>query len=188
MNVLSRITILSLIVILSSCAGTSRLYRQHVPEGSLRLAEIVALAGREEIEENQNIYQALLDSDVTDSEITDGSIGMGRVFCCGGKNEYETAIWFYIPKDINAEIDDVVEVWSGREMKQNDPEVGYPNTVVRIVEKPAYGKRVCRWLPDDPSLWARVLYCDGLEEDGWTKQGGLFPVWVKTTGSFEAPP
>jgi len=183
-----RLGLLCLVVFVTSCAGTSRLHRQHVPEGSLRLAEVVALATRNEIEENEYIYQALRNADIPDSEIIDKSIGMGRVFCCGGRNEYETAIWFYIPKSIDAEIDDIVEVWSGREAKQGDSDPGYSNTVLRIVEKPSYGKRMCRWLPDDHSLLARVLYCDGLEEEGWTQQSAPFPVWVKPTYSTVVPP
>ena len=175
-------------MLLTSCAGTSRLHRQHVPEGSLRLAEVITLATRKEIDENEYIYQALRNADILDSEITDNSIGMGRVFCCGGRNEYETAIWFYIPQNIEAEIDDIVEVWSGREVKQGGYGQGYPNTVLRIVEKPSYGKRICRWLPDDPGLWVRILYCDGIEAEGWTKQSGLFPVWIKQTGSTVVPP
>lgn len=177
-----------LLVLLTACAGTSRLHRQNVPEGSLRLAEVVALATRNEIDENEYISHALRNANISDTEITDGSIGMGRVFCCGGQNELETAIWFYIPRNIDVEIDDIVEVWSGREVKQGDPAPGHPNTVTRIVEKPSYGKQMCRWLPDNPNLWVRVLYCDGLETDGWTQQSGMFPVWIKPTGSITAPP
>jgi hypothetical protein len=183
-----RLGLLCLVVFVTSCAGTSRLHRQHVPEGFLRLAEVVTLAQRNEIQENEFLYQSILQADIPDSEITDGSVGMGRVFCCGGRNEYETAIWFYIPQNIEAEIDDIVEIWSGREVKQGDSDPGYPNTVLRIVEKPSYGKRMCRWLPEDPGLWVRVLYCDGLEDEGWNKQSGLFPVWVKPTDSAVSPP
>lgn len=180
--------LVGVIAFLSACSGTSRLHRQNVPEGSLRLAEVVALATRQEIDENEDIYQALRSVDIPDSEITDGSIGMGRVFCCGGKNELETAIWFYIPRNIDVEIDDIVEVWSGREVRQGYTTPSYPNTVTRIVEKPSYGKQTCRWLPDNPRLWVRVIYCDGLEAAGWTQQGGMYPVWIKSTGSVAAPP
>lgn len=188
MIALHRIGFVCLIVYLTACAGTSRLHRQHVPEGSLRLAEVVALAQRSEIEENGFIYQFLRQADIPDSEITDGSIGMGRVFCCGGRNEYETAIWFYVPKHFNVEKDDIVEIWSGKEVKQGDQAPGSPNTVTRVVEKPTYGKQMCRWLPDNPSLWVRVLYCDGLEADGWVQQSGMFPVWIKATGRDSVPP
>ena len=183
-----RAWLVCVIAFLSACAGTSRLHRQHVPEGSLRLAEVVALATRQEIDENKPLYQALRDADIPESEITDGSVGMGRVFCCGGRNELETAIWFYIPRNIDVEINDIVEVWSGKEVRQGDTAPSYPNTVTRIVEKPSYGKQTCRWLPDDPRLWVRVLYCDGLETAGWTRQSGLYPVWIKPTGSISAPP
>jgi hypothetical protein len=146
------------------------------------------LAQRSEIEENEFLYQSLLKADIPDSKITDGSIGMGRVFCCGGQNEQDTAIWFYMPDNISVEIGDIVEVWSGREIRHGDQAPGHPNTVTRVVEKPRYGEQMCRWVPDNPSLWVRVLYCDGLEADGWIQQSGMFPVWIKLTGSSAAPP
>lgn len=175
------------LVLAVSCAGTSRLHRQHVPEASLRLAEVVALAQRTEIEENKFIYQSVRDAGVPDTDIRDGSVGLGRIFCCGGPNEQDTAIWFYIPKVLDVEISDIVEIWSGREVKQGDQEPAHPNTVTRVVERPTYGHRSCRWVPEDPRLWVRVLYCDGLEAEGWTQQSGLYPVWIKLTGTSKPP-
>jgi hypothetical protein len=187
MTVARRLGLVCLLLFLTACVGTSRLHRQHVPEGSVRLAEVVSLATRNEIDENEYIYEALRNADIPDSEIIDGSIGMGRVFCCGGKNELETAIWFYIPKALDVEISDIVEVWSGREVKRAEQKPPHPNTVTRVVEKPTYGSRLCRWVPEDPRLWVRVLYCDGLEAEGWTQQGGLYPVWIKSTGTSKPP-
>ena len=147
------------------------------------MTEVVDLAQRKEIEENKFLYHSLREACVPDTDIRDGSVGLGRVFCCGGRNEQDTAIWFYVPNELDVEISDIVEVWSGREVRQGDKEPAQPNTATRVIEKPTYGKRSCRWEPEDPRLWVRVLYCDGLEAEGWTQQGGLYPVWIKPIGT-----
>lgn len=179
-----RLTLLLLVLafstpLLASCeTPRSRLHGSYVPEGSLRVAEVVALATREEIVANDRIYEALIDQGIDD--IQDGDIAAGRVSCCGGPNEQETAIWVYVPPDIEVAVGDIVEVRSDKVVLEGESGKGTkPNTVTRVREKSYAVNKQCRWVPENPSLWTRRLYCDWMEEEGWEEQSGLFDHWIK---------
>jgi hypothetical protein len=49
----------------------------------------------------------------------------------------------------------------------------------------------CRWLPDDPYLRLRILYCDDIELQGWVQQKAfLRDMWFKpaaTAAALESP-
>src|SRR5262245_63836542 len=62
-----------------------------------RVAQVVAMASREEILKLGKEYQRLIDSGIPDSALIDRSLGVGRVFCCGGLPESAgtNVIWFY---------------------------------------------------------------------------------------------
>jgi hypothetical protein len=118
-------------------------------------------------------------SGVKDSDIRDGSVAQGRVYCCGGKTEQAFAFLFYVPPDISARRGDFVEVRSGPVVKKD--EMGKPvnvNAVTRVVDKTA-----CRWDPPDTARHlTSVIYCDWMEKEGWTRhKGGLTgaDVWIK---------
>ena len=180
--------LLSTILMLTSCTATSRLHGAHVPEGSLRLGEVMQIAPREAILRNDLMYETLVTSGISESEIRDGSVVVARVFCCGGPNEKGTAIWFYVPSSINIEVGDIAEIWSGKEVKEGESLAGAtPNTATRVREKRSSPDKKCRWVPEREYLWARVLYCDGIEEEGWVQQGGLYPVWIKPIAASTPP-
>lgn len=174
------IGLLALLVVVTSCAATSRLHAQHVPEGSLRLGEVMALATRAEILENELIYETLITTVAEDAELEDGTLIAARVFCCGGANEFETMIWAYAPLKAGIEVGDIAEIRSGRRVKEGQSAKGMmPNVVTQVREKRGAASRHCVWKPEDPALWARSIYCDWMEDEGWTQQPGLWNVWIK---------
>jgi hypothetical protein len=66
-----------------SLAGTSKLYPPAKDEaGSLRVAQVVNTATRQEIIGLKDQLQHLLASGLTDSDLKDGSLASGRVYCC----------------------------------------------------------------------------------------------------------
>ena len=164
-------------------AKTSRFHAQAVPDGSLRLA--VHVATRDELVSAGWGYDVLISAGIPDGQIQDGSAIVGRVNCCGGPNEQATAIYAFVPDDIRVSVGDVVEIWSGKMVAENDPLGSWPNTVTRIVGKGTNGP--CRWTPDDPRLWARELYCDWMPVEGWVKQSGLHSYWVKPIEASTPP-
>ena len=170
---------LIVLLALTSCTSTSRLHGQFVPEDSLRVGEVIYILTHK-ISQNDDIYQTLLSTGLSDSEIKDGTLAVARVFCCGGPNEGHTAIWFFAPAEIAVEINDIVEIWSGKEVKEGESRKGSkPNTATRVREKRTSSRKQCRWVPENEWLWARVIYCDWMEEEGWVQQTGLFHVWIK---------
>jgi hypothetical protein len=122
-----------------------------------------------------SVYRNLLAAGVKDSEIKDGSVAIGRAYCCGGEADKAFAFLFYVPEEMRVQRGDVVEVKSGPITKSG--EIGTPvNTATRVVDK-----STCRWDPPDRQ-YLRVLRCDWMEKEGWTQhKGGVVDanVWLK---------
>ena len=164
--------------IFSACAKVQNIQWEYIPEDYLRLGQIVRLGTKTEIEEAQKLYNLLLDSGVNKTEIRDGTVGLARIFCCGGPNEAKTALEIYIPSGINPEIGDIVEIKAGRPPKSDD--IGKLNTVTIIRQKSDDKKGTCRWDPPDERLWVRVLRCDWMESEGWSyERHSMMSTWVK---------
>ena len=85
---------------------------------------------------------------------------MGRVFSCGGEDTVETAepAFVYIPPGHQVEFRDVVEFRVGQKRDGNGPAM--LNTLVKVRHKKGMESGECRWLPNSPELWMRVIYCD----------------------------
>ena len=175
-------------LILSGCVSTPVIYphtEDHI--GILRVTEIMFLKNGKELPE---IYrQALRDSGISDDDILLGYIGVGRVYCCGGDNETDNIIMVFVPHDMGVEVGDIVEVKMGKASENNFP--GMVNMATKIREKiagnepPRIGyagdrsNRPCRWVPEKPHLWMRILYCDWMEEEGWIEYKWLWKTWMK---------
>ncbi len=83
-----------------SNAETSKLYPPSKDEaGALRLAQVIQTASREEILKLTTQREHLLASGLQDSDFKDGSLAMGRVYCCHPSTDEGTAMWFYVPPD-----------------------------------------------------------------------------------------
>lgn len=167
---------------LTGCVGGGgqRLYATLVPPGSVRMVQVTHVADRAEIVDSP-VYPALIAAGIRDSDIRDGSTAIGRVFCCGGPSgglERETRAFFYVPNDLQVGVLDFVEVRSEPQPSADAPHP-LPNTAVRVREKSGDQRKLCRWLPDNPDLWKRVIYCAGMKEEGWVQQSGMADVWIK---------
>jgi len=69
-------------ILLASCANTLRIQSDFLPDGSLRVAQVVYVATRDQTLETKVLYDALLASGVKDAEIKDGSVVLARVLYC----------------------------------------------------------------------------------------------------------
>lgn len=165
------------VLLLTSCSTTSRLQASHVPPGSDRLAVVAALAPRERILQ-MSTYQQMLNAGISDSQIVDGSLAAGQVYCCGDTDK-STAIWFYVPPTLKVEPRDIVEV-----QMASSPEA--VNVALSVREKATATQRRCQWVPPDTSLWMRVLYCDWMPGEGWVEQKSpLYHTWIKPSRGSE---
>ncbi|MGA7983758.1 MAG: hypothetical protein WCA01_01105 [Burkholderiales bacterium] len=159
-------SVASLVLIAGGCQS---IIPNQTPDYSLRLAQIVEYATRNQILAEKPLHEAIKKAGGDLEKVGNSSFAAGRVQCCGGPNERETAIAFFIPEGITTQLDDVVEIRSG-----GSKESGVINVVTRVRD----GSK-CRWVPEDPRLWRRVLYCDGLKDEGWEQQTGLWNFWIK---------
>jgi hypothetical protein len=163
-----------------SNAGTSKLYPPKKDEaGALRLAQIMQTATREEILKLTAQRQNLLASGLQDSDFKDGSLAMGRVYCCHPSTDEGTAMWFYVPPDMPVQVGDIVVVRMGHESTKKDP--GKVNVLVEVREKKDTPNSRCSWDPPKDFLWRRVLYCDWMPAEGWTLKKGAYKTWLKRT-------
>ena len=180
------VLMLTCLALSNALAGTSRLYPPSNGEtGASRLTQVMATASREEILRSGESLQHLLASGIKDSELRDGSLAMGRIYCCHASTEQGTAIWFYVPPDVTLSVGDLVEVRMGRKATKNDP--GTVNTATKVREKKDAPNTQCSWDPPDEKMWTRVLYCTWMPAEGWKLQNGLHKTWLKPAGEAKSP-
>jgi len=172
---MAMVFVVGVVVLLMGCATTLRVHSDisKLPPGSLRLAQVIVNDfKRADIVEAKEVYEALIASEIKDSDIADGSVVVARIFCCGGINETYNATMLFVPPGINPSLEDIVEVRVGRGPEGGD--AGLANVVTRVVQKDG-----CWWDPKDDRLWLRILYCEWMPKEGWIKQGGISPAWHK---------
>jgi hypothetical protein len=177
MRFLTLSTLLALL--LTACSVPSRLHGFYVPGASLRMVEVTALASRDEIINRLDLSETMRLSGIDPSELVDDSLGQGMVFCCNRPFDDDGSIWFFVPKHVQIEVGDIVEIRSGPVVMKGEPTKGPPNTATRVRQRPSDPQKQCRWTPENPRLWARVLYCDWMQAEGWVQQDGLWDVWIK---------
>jgi len=167
-------------------AGTSKLYPPSKDQaGTLRLAQVMHTATREEILKLTTQRQHLLDSGLKDSDFQDGSLAMGRVYCCHTSTDEGTAMWFYVPPDAPVKPGDIVVIRMGRESTKKDP--GTVNKLIEIRQKKDAPDSNCSWNPPNERLWRRVLYCDWMPAEGWRQTKGAHNTWLKPAADAKAP-
>lgn len=142
-----------------------RVYPDEVPADSLRLIQVMLVATRDEIIGTKEWHQALLGSGIPDEDIQDGSMAVGRIWCCGGPVEMSDRQAFYVPRGMKVADLEIVEVRAGREPSKRDP--GRVNIAMRVIRSADDKGTTCRWEPQNPKLWMRVLYCDWMPQEGW---------------------
>jgi hypothetical protein len=167
-------------------AGTSKLYPPSKDQaGTLRLAQVMQTATREEILKLTEQRQHLLDSGLKDSDFQDGSLAMGRVYCCHPSTDEGTAIWFYVPPDSPVKPGDIVVVRMGRESTKKDP--GTVNKLIEVRQKQDATESHCSWDPPNDRLWRRILYCDWMPAEGWVLKKGSHNTWLKPASDVKVP-
>jgi len=180
----------ALAILILAFAGTahgkdgapSRLFPYYEDDtGVLRLGQVVHVGTREEIVDSGPHYQLLLSTGISAADVVDGRVIVVRVYCCGGRIEEDQALWVYVPPTITVQEGDFVELRMGRVPADGDPGVVNAVTAVRQAatqtEVPS-----CRWDPDNPSLWMRIVYCDGIEQQGWVQRKGIRKMWYQPAG------
>jgi len=171
------------LLLLSSCATpTLKIQSDFIPSDSLRLAQVMAIGKRSYVVQAKPVYDAIIANGIPDSEIVDGSVVVARIYCCGGitesiSSEVANARMLYVPKGIDVDLGDIVEVRSGN--PPNKENSGKLNKVTRVVQKADENDGHCWWDPKNDELWLRVLYCDWMPNEGWIKQNGINPAWFK---------
>jgi hypothetical protein len=165
------------LLMLCSCATPSKLYPPIADDhGVSRLGEVMVVATKQEILSLGVHYQNLLASGISEADLRDGSMVEARVYCCGGNIEQSSAPWVYVPPGVEVAVGDIIEIKMGQ--SPGNQSTGRVNTVIRVRQR-GMSSGQCRWVPDNPALWMRVLYCDWMKEEGWVEREGLYNAWLK---------
>jgi len=157
------------------CASLLPRFEATMPAGTHFLGEVIYVASRAEII-STGVHQAFLERGVSDADIDDGSAGTVRINCCGGPDEDRNSRVFYVPPGQRIEIGDIVDIQYGSITAPSG--VRRVSTLVDTRQKAGQSHQTCRWIPDCASCWSRVIYCDGLEDEGWTRWGPM-EWWVR---------
>jgi hypothetical protein len=189
-EVLFTVYFLTLALILSGCASAPPVIFPHTPDhaGALRVTEIMDLVSGKEFSEE--FFQVTKDnSGFSDMNIRQGAMAAGRMYCCGGPNEMTNIAMIFVPQEVSVNLGDIVEVKMGKAPERGKP--GIVNIATRVREKhdgkylPKWGSSdngassSCRWIPERPNLWGRILYCDWMKEEGWIEYDGFWETWMK---------
>jgi hypothetical protein len=185
-----RIILLFVATPLLACAGTLIIYPptpNHA--GVLRVAEVMELVPGPELPEPYR--RALLENGISDTAVRSGALAIGRVYCCGSSNEIDNVLAIFVSVEVAVDLGDVIEVRMGREPEGQKP--GVINTATRVREEigepgpPQRGSgergwpgAACKWIPEKPTYWNRVLHCSWMEAEGWVEYD-RFPwkTWIK---------
>lgn len=146
--------------------------------GVLILGQVVVVGTRQEIVNDAKMhYDFLLNTGIPDAEITDGSVVVVMLYCCGGKISEVQSIWAYAPPGLNLATEDFVEVRMGRAPGKADP--GVVNRINAVRQRKADGGDTCRWLPEESYLWMRLVECGDMAAEGWLQRGKVRKLWYK---------
>jgi len=166
--------------LIAGCSSTPRIYGGSLKEARAhQVTEIMEIASKEQIIFNKPLYDPLIQADISESDIQNGTVAVGRVYCCGGEGtvEYQVTAVVYVPSNITVNRGDILEFVVGA--GSDAPKHEQINRAVKVRHEDGIASRECRWEPENPRLWMRVIYCPWMEQEGWKKGGGLSPVWYK---------
>lgn len=183
---LSAIIGLSCFPVESKDGAPSRLFPFYNEDtGVSVLGEVEYVGTRAEIVASEVHYKYLLSTGIADSEITDGRLVVVMFYCCGGKISQQQEVWAYAPPTLTVQQGDLVELRMGRVPQEVDP--GQVNTVTAVRQKSADAAGgPCRWEPDNPGLWMRVVYCEGMEQQGWIQRTNSRKLWYRPAATADA--
>jgi hypothetical protein len=152
------------------------------PPGALRVASVANIATRLELVQNQDFYKILLAAGIEDKDIVDGSVIRTQVHCCDGP-DVTTYGMAWVPAGLELQRGDIVEI----RVALDPEEVGLKRfNVVTQVRQPRDAKPSrCDWIPPQPGLWRRTIFCDWMPSEGWVevRSWGLPYLWMKPASS-----
>lgn len=159
-------------------AGSRLQPRFEKDAGIHRLAQVTRIASRLDVLQMGEQRQLLMDAGIPDAGLGDKRVVSARVYCCGGPNEESEAIWAYVPTSIDVVVGDVIEVRMG-DSKANHGNLALVSVVLKVRATPDEVPGKCHWDPPDEGKWARNLFCEGIEQEGWVHRGGIYNMWMK---------
>jgi len=166
-----RTAVLLLVLVVASPAVSAKKIKPFNAEGAHRMLEVIYVASRENIVEDEDFYRELLDLGIKDEDISDGSAASGMIYCCGGKISMESRFVFYVPPEIRVQVGDLVEIRLGKDYGVA--------TAVQVRQAAGSSARTCRWDPEQEGLWMRVVFCDWMPKEGWVYNNKARNTWYK---------
>ena len=163
----------------TACAGIPAIYADtDAPPGARRVALVVQRATRSEILQEEDMHQALLASGLRDEDIADDRVIAVAVHCCDGPDALTYGI-AYAPPALELAQGDIVEILVGT--GPDGEGLARLNVVTRVREPHGADPSRCNWIPNEPGLWRRTIYCDWMPSEGWVevRSWGLPILWMK---------
>jgi hypothetical protein len=172
------------IALISGCASKHKIHGTLGGEpGAHKVTQVMSLAPKEEIRNQSHISDRLVSAGVDLASIKNGSVVAGRIYCCGGAGtpEIVNSVFVYIPQNLNVKEGDILEFVEGQGPEGKGK--SQLNVAVKVRHESGSGSGTCKWVPENPNLWLRVLYCSWMDDEGWIEGGSLTPEWYKIPGN-----
>jgi hypothetical protein len=182
LNLFSKWACLALFILLSGCASKHKIHGVLGGEpGAHKVTEVTDIASKDEI--LRYVSDQLVSAGVDLNSIQDGSVVIGRIYCCGGAgtSETENNVFVYVPQGLEVKQADILEFVEGQGPKGNG--MFQLNTAVKVRHETGIDSGSCKWVPENPNLWMRVLYCPWMKNEGWIEGDTLTPEWYKIPDS-----
>ena len=143
---------------------------------------VADVATRLELVQIQDFYQLALSAGIQDKDIVDGSAIKIQVHCCDGPDVI-TYGFAWVPAGIQVQRGDIVEVRVA--LDPDAPGLDRLNVVTQIRQGHDAKPSRCDWIPPQPGLWRRTIFCDWMRSEGWVevRSWGKPILWMKPAGS-----
>ena len=169
----------ALSLLASACATVPMIQADvDAPPGALRVAKVSDIATRLEIVGNQEFYKLALSAGIADKDMVDGSVIQTQLHCCDGPDvtTYGAA---WVPSGIRVHRGDIVEIRVA--LAPEAPGLERLNVVTQIRQPYDAQPSRCDWIPPEPGLWRRTIFCDWMPSEGWVevRSWGLPILWMK---------
>jgi hypothetical protein len=143
-------------------------------QGTLHAGQVMEVETRQFILATRPMHDAVTAAGVTEASITDGSVVMVRLMCCGPpKSSLVNGYLNPNPQALPLKQGDFVEVRLGGQA------AAQVNAVTRVLQHADQKDGACWWEPRNEDLWRRVVYCEWMQQEGWLQQEGLYMGWYK---------
>jgi hypothetical protein len=171
---------------LHGCSSTPA-NTETVQYGVLRAAGVAYISTADDFKAHKTLHDTYAASGVAESDMVDGASVVARTQCCRPDTENSGPVVLYNQQHLPVSVGDFVEFRVGG-LKSPDHKSEL-NVITRVLQHGEPEDGACWWEPRNPALWRRIVYCEWMQKEGWTRDDNWrYPGWYKPLAAQSATP